>query len=366
MPAPDAPFPSVKVGDLPVTLATGEELRAGVQQRTDEAGRLVASASRLRMDAIAVLVEAGMILVARAGEWASGEPAVAAQLADATRAIKLIDDHDGGAPSAAARPRLGLSGILGRGRKASAETSQSRQAREERGAGLRVILAELGRTHGARLPAVAAAQARAIQLEQQASADLERARALDAEAAPMAAEAEQREASIAAMGFDAVYTAARLALDPPAPIDSPLALRGTEKAYLVEVAELARQKAAATPASLAEGLAFPVAQTGIPYRVGTYRARAIPQASLARLGSGVIVVTDQRLGFVGDLKSFSFALDTVVAVEQSRDGLTLLREGRDHADVLLTPAASRVLFYVNWVMQPRSSSTPRRKRSPKK
>ena len=145
---------------------------------------------------------------------------------------------------------------------------------------------------------------------------------------------------------------------PPQPVQSPLALRGEEKAFLVEPAELGRQKTAASPNSASEGLAFPIVETGVPYRVGTYRSQPIPQDSVTKLGAGAFVVTDQRLGFIGQLKSFSFPLSGLLQVEQYKDGLTLLREGRDHADVLLTPAASRILFYINWVLQRSPGSTP--------
>jgi hypothetical protein len=356
MSTPAPPLKTVRVGDLTVTMATGPELRAEAARRSEEAESLMKSAAKIRSDAISMLVESGMILVARAGEWSKSQPEAAPQLADAMRAIKVIDDQDGGFDPNAGRGRGGISGLFSR-KKAPAETDEARQAREERNAALRVILAELGRAYGGLLPAVAQSQARALALEHQAVTDRERATRLQAEAADLDREAGHRDAAVAAMGFDAVHTAALLQETPPPPVETPLALRGDEKAFLVEAAELARQKTAANPNAAAGGLPFPVEETGVPYRVGTYRSQPIPQDSLTKLGAGTFVVTSERLGFVGTLKSFSFPLSGLLQVEQFKDGLTLLREGRDHADVLLTPAAGRILFYINWVLQPAPGSS---------
>ena len=72
------------------------------------------------------------------------------------------------------------------------------------------------------------------------------------------------------------------------------------------------------------------------------------------LGPGIFVVTNQRLGFVGKLKSFSFPLGDLSSVEQYQDGLSMQREGRDNADVVLGAGASRILFYINWALMARS------------
>ncbi|HEY8740068.1 MAG TPA: hypothetical protein VIN56_05725 [Candidatus Dormibacteraeota bacterium] len=346
-----APLTTVQLGDLTVTMAPVEDLRAEAARRAEAAADLVISASKLRADAISMLVEAGMILVARTGEWASSQPDAVMPLEDAARMIRVIDEKDGGLSGVAASSRSGLAALFSRKQKAPEESPEARQAREERGAQLRVVLSELGRSYGAVLPSVASSQAKALNQEQQAASDRERARNLEDDARELRVEAARREAGIAALGFDAVHTAAQMELTPPAPVTSPLVLRGQEMALLAEAAQLGRLKAPA--GGEPQGLRFPVEQTGIPYAVGSYRGQPIAQDGWQKFGPGTFVVTNQRLGFVGKLKSFSFPVSDLVRVEQFSDGLTLLREGRDHADVLLTPSASRVLFYINWVLRPR-------------
>ncbi|MFN2465202.1 MAG: hypothetical protein ABR598_02935 [Candidatus Dormibacteria bacterium] len=352
MPEQLTPLRTVQVGDLEVTMATTDELRAEAKRLLAEAAELRARATRLRGEAVAVLVEAGMMLVAGAREWESLAPEAAAQLEEAARAIKVMEEQDGGLDAAAEETRSGLASLFSRKKKAPVESDEARRAGEERALALRVTLAELGRSYGDRLPAATPAYTRALNLEEQSAADIDKVPALQAAARALADEATDREASRAALGFDARHTAALLMVTPPPPVESPLALRGSEQAYLVEAAELGRRKNMSSPAEVADGMDFPVGRTGVPYQLGMYRSRPIPQDTITRLDTGKLVVTNERLGFVGPMKSFSCPLTGLLQVVQFTDGLTLLREGRDHADVLLTPAASRILFYINWAMQP--------------
>jgi hypothetical protein len=344
------PFPTVQLDDALVSMASVAELRARAKQLDAEAVELEAAASRSRRDAVASLAEAGLVLVARASEWSAAEPGAAHQLADAHRMIRTIDELDGGFDPAAGQKRSGLAGMFGR-KKAPAEAPEARQARAERTSQMRVMLAELGRSYGASLPAVSAAHEKAMALEDQAVGDAGRARELEAEVRDLRRQADTRERALAEMGFDALQLAASWRLEPPAPVTSPLALRGGEIAYLAEPAELARQKTPASRPAQAPVTNLPAFTTGIRYRIGLRRDQAIKPESLSVLGPGTFVVTNQRVGFVGKLKSFAFPLDSLIHIELQTGGLFLLREGREHADVVLTPAASRLLFYINWVMQ---------------
>jgi hypothetical protein len=334
---------AVQVGDLMVTIAPVEEIRREAERMSRESAELQASATRHRSDAVARLVEAGMILVAREREWASTEPDAAAQLSAARQAIARVDEV-GGVEQDASKPKFGLFG-----RRRETETPAARDEREQRGAQLRVILAELGRAYGDALGAVRSAHDKAMEMEARAGTDLAEAARLQAQADALQAEAGSRERAASELGFDAPLTAAQLQESGPPSVASPLVLRGNEAAFLAEPAELAREKTYAEPEP-ASGLAFPVALTGIPYRIGTHRARALPRESLSPLGGGAFVVTNQRLGFVGTLKSFSFPLADLLRVEQYYDGLTLLREGRGNVDVLLSPGASKILFFINYAL----------------
>lgn len=347
---PTSRFQTIQLDDALVSLASVEELRARAGLLDAEAEELEAAARRSRSDAVASLAEAGLVLVARASEWSPAEPGAAHQLADAHRMIRTIDELDGGLDPDAGQRRPGLAGFFGR-TKAPAEEPEARKARAERAGQMRVMLAELGRSYGAALPEVAAAHEKAMALEDQSVGDAGRARELQAEAKELRHEADTRDRATAEMGFDALYLAASWSLQPPGPVISPLALHSGEVAYLAEAAELARQKTAAAPPSGTPVTNLRAFTTGIRYQIGLRRDQALKLDSLSALGPGTVVVTNQRLGFVGKIKSFAFPLDSLIHVELQSDSLSLLREGRDHADVVLTPAASRLLFYINWVMQ---------------
>ncbi|HEV1996789.1 MAG TPA: hypothetical protein VGR61_01475 [Candidatus Dormibacteraeota bacterium] len=341
------PMRTVTLAESTVTMASVDELRAEVRGLQQEAETLAAAAEKLRADAVARFVEAGLILVGRPNEWSEGHPEAAIPMANAMRLIQAIDDDNGETEGA---KKSGLGGLFGR-KKAPAGTPAERRYRDERSSQLRVMLAELGRAFGTSLPAVTQVHGKAIYMDDravatQAEADelLERARALQHEA-------DQREVATRDMGLDALFTAAQLRVSEPPLVKSPLDLRGGERAYLAERADLARQKTVASTGAGTQGLTFPTTQTGILYIVGSYRAQSVKTEALARLGSGIFVVTNQRLGFIGDLKSFSFPLSGLRHAVQYNDGLLLMREGRENGDVLLTASAGLVLFYINYVLQ---------------
>lgn len=346
----EQPFETVELEDALVSMATVEQLRKEADSLQHEAEGLTAAATRSRSDAVARLAEAGLVLVARARDWAPAHPTAKNQLVDVNRTIKTIDELDGGLDRDDSKKRSGLSGLFGRNR-APVEDPETRQAREERSAQLRVMLAELGRSYGEALPAVAVAHEKAMAMESQSADDGAAASRLETSARDMRQEADTRERAAAEMGFDALALAATFRSLPPATVESPLALRSGERACLVEPAELAREKKPVVLPTQLPMTNFHTYTTGIRYRIGVRRDGTLKPDSLSPLGPGTFVVTNQRLGFVGKLKSFAFPLDSLVHAEQYAGSLALVREGRDHADVVLTPSASRILFYINYVLQ---------------
>lgn len=330
------------VGQLKVTIATAPELRAEADRLLKEAVVVEQTAAKLRSDAVSQLVEAGMILVARASEWLPDNPAARYQVTAAADAIARLDDL-GRADDGGARSR----GLFAR--RGEQESPETRAERERRGAQLRLVLAELGRSFGRALAPVTVTQERALEMETRSGEDLGIAASMRAEAGTLQSEAGARELSLRELGFDAPLAAATMQDSPPATPKSPLQLHAGEVVYLVEPAELAREKALARPGP-GERPDLPVAVSGILFSVGNPRRQAIARDGLSMLGAGDFVVTSQRLGFVGKLKSFAFALGDTVRVEHYQDGLGILREGRDNADVVLSKNAGRILFFVNYAL----------------
>lgn len=340
---------SILVGELLVTLAPLEELRAEAARLAAEAAGLHESASQHRTEAMSRLAEAGMILVAREGEWLPQHPDAAGPMGAAREAIRRVDEVGGLPEEPDGKRRFALFA-----RKKDTEAPEVRAEREARAAQLRKALVELGRDFGEALAAVSTAHDRALDMQARAEADLDQAAELQRQAFVLLAETENRARSVGEMGFDAPLLAATLQETGVPAVTSPLQLRADEVAYLAEPAELARDRNYAINAPPATGLAPPLAVSGIPFTTGKHRGQALSRNHLSMLGPGVFVVTNQRLGFVGKLKSFSFSLTDLVAVEQYNDGLSLQREGRDNADVLISAGASRILFFINWALRPGS------------
>jgi len=334
---------SVRVGKIRVTLAPGDDLRAEAQRLEGEAVALRNSGDQLHLEAEARLIEAGMVLVSRAQEWLPANPGAGRRLALARRAVARVDEL-GAPPGADPKPRFAVFG-----RRRQQESPASQAERVARGQELRAALTRLGRTHGEALDVVRPTRAQAADMEVRAAADLARAKRLQRSAEALITEAGHRDQAHRDLGFDAPLEAATLQRSGPEAGHSPLLLRGGEALYLVQPAELARDRgfASADPVTTAPP---PVAVTGIPFAVGSRVKGAVPRESLSMLGAGEFVVTDQRLGFVGKLKSFSFPVADLLRVHRYDDGLWLLREGRDNPDVVITAAAGRILFYINWVL----------------
>jgi len=208
------------------------------------------------------------------------------------------------------------------------------------------------------LDVVRPTRAQAADMEVRAAADLARAKRLQRSAEALSAEAAHRDEALRDLGFDAPLEAATLQRSGPQVGHSPLLLRGDEVLYLVQPAELARDRGFASSDSRATSAgaagstraAAPLQVTGVPFTVGDRLRRPLPRESLSMFGAGEFVVTDQRLGFVGKLKSFSFPLADVARIDHYDDGLWLLREGRDNPDVVISAGAGRILFYINWVL----------------
>ena len=160
----------------------------------------------------------------------------------------------------------------------------------------------------------------------------------------------RREQSVAEMGFDALYATAYLHSYGTPNVESPLVLKRGEHAALSVLATLARQRTRTQYVGGSSGFSFPIGHTGIRYRVGSYHGHPVEQQYLAQMDAGTLVVTDQRIAFVGQAKSSATALEKVLHIECYKDAIAIFREGRENADFYLVAQPQYVLFIVNWVL----------------
>jgi hypothetical protein len=169
--------------------------------------------------------------------------------------------------------------------------------------------------------------------------------------AALGEEIQRREESLREMGFDALYTAAHLDRYGPQPVSSPLQLRTGEVAVTAVPCTLARMATRTRYVGARSDLSFRIGHTGIRYRVGSYRGQRVQHQVLRNLDTGTLVVSTQRLAFVGRVKSVVIQLRKVTHVDIYTDALAIFHEGRETADFLLLKAPKYVAFYLNWVLQ---------------
>jgi hypothetical protein len=188
-----------------------------------------------------------------------------------------------------------------------------------------------------------AAEAQAQELEQQALSASTAANSTNEEL-------KRRTDSKNEMGFDAPYLAAYLKAQGPQEVESPLILKRGESACWVAQASLARNQTRRQWVGGSQGFSFPIGHTGIRYRVGSFHGHPIEQQSLTKLDSGTLVITNQRIAFIGTTKSTSVTFAKLLHVECYSDGVAVFVEGRENPDFYLIALPKYALFMINWFL----------------
>lgn len=332
-----------------VTLIELPALRARGDSIKGQADSLTAEAGALRSLADGLWVQRGKVLLERTAEWAH-PPELEGRIRQATPLKQGVDADDSKLQSIHDHQRDGEGGLLGK----VGDWNESRKSSSDRAkldAQLHPLLAQLGRgapevtvtEADALRKQAAAAETQALQCDSQAAIDR-------AAAALIAEEVQRRSDALHEMGFDAPYLAATLRTNGPPAIQSPLILKRAEQACLAVAATLARQQMRRQWVGGSQGFSFPIGHTGIRYRVGSYRGHPVEQQSLGKLDSGTLVVTNQRVAFIGSTKSTSLAFAKLLHVECYSDALAIFQEGRENPNYYYVGQPKYVLFYINWFL----------------
>lgn len=348
---PDAAS-SVQVVDTeggPITLVDLAGLRTRVSSLEAEANKAAQSAKSLRALAESRWMQAGRLLTAKP-DGSSPSPQVTDLMRQAALLSQQISSNDSEVQSIQARKQGGISGLAGKlgswneSRKLSGERVQLESQ-------LRSLLTEIGRGS----PAITLAEIDVFR-GQGGAADIQ-AQELEHEAASLSAvassandELKRRTDAEHDMGFDAPYLVAYLKTYGPKEVQSPLILKRAERAYAVAPASLARQQTRRQWVGGSQGFSFPIGHTGIRYRVGSFHGHPIQQQFLGKLDSGTLVITNQRIAFIGQLKSTSFAFSKLLHVQCYADALAVFQEARETPDFYLTAQPKYVLFMINWFL----------------
>lgn len=345
MPEPEV----VQLGDAQVTLVPLAELLERQRSLAAAIEGTRAQAIELGRKAGDKLAEAGRLLLDRKSEWATSAADPGA-LESAVRLSDEVKQEEAQIQQLASQPHSGWGGLLKRvgdsvakGRLESAAASAS--------ARLRAQLLLIAQT------APPGALADADRLRQDATDLQSRAKQLtesaDQQAVVKAAgdsELRSRQEASQQLGFDSLYAAAMLQAHGPPSVESPLILKRGEQACMSVTARLARQKTKVSFQGGSQGLSFPIGHTGIRYRVGSFRGHPISQDYMASIDSGDLVLSTQRIVFMGHQKSVAIPLEKVLHVESYTDGLAIFKEGRENADFFLFPTPQEFLMTLNYVL----------------
>jgi len=332
-----------------VTLLELSALRARAEALVQKADKATQDAKSMRVLAADLWAQVGKALISQRVDWSDS-----AGLAELTQqAISLSEKvaaDDSRLESIHSREHSGIGGLATKlgGWNESRKISGDRDKVQSQ---LGPLWAQIGRlssqisvpeTDPIRGQAVAA-DAQVQELEQQATS-------LSATAKSTNEELKRRTDSKNEMGFDAPYLAAYLKAYGPQTVESPLILKRGESACWVAQASLARNQTRRQWVGGSQGFSFPIGHTGIRYRVGSFHGHPIEQQSLTKLDTGTLVITNQRIAFIGSTKSTSVPFAKLLHVECYSDGVAVFVEGRENPDFYLTALPKYALFMINWFL----------------
>lgn len=333
----------------PVTLLELGALRARVQAFESDRDKAAHEAMSLRALAEDLWAQVGRSLITNPGRWSpSPRGAELLQQAVSLSGKAAADASELEAIRAAEHGGIGgLAGKLGtwnERRKLANERSDLESL-------LHPLLSQIARlSPQANLPEIGSIREQAVTADAQAQDLEQRAASLSAAASLSNDELERRSDAQLEMGFDAPYLGAYLETYGPPEVQSPLILKRGERASIVVSATFARRQTRRQWVGGSQGFSFPIGHTGIRYRVGSFHGHPIEQQSLNNLDTGKLVVTNQRIAFIGQAKSTSIPFARLMHVECYSDAVAIFIEGRENPDFYLTSQPKYALFMINWFL----------------
>ena len=333
----------------PVTLLELDALRARLQTLESERDEAAREATSLRTLSEDLWVQVGTDLITKPDQW-SPSPQGAELLQQAVSLSAKIAADDSGLETMHAADHGGFGGLASR----LGTWSERRKLSGERtnfDSQLRPLLSQIARlSPEANLPEIGSAREQALNVDAQAQDLEQRAASLLTPIASSQDELRRRSDAEVEMGFDAPYLAAYLKTYGPAQVQCPLILKKGEQASLAVPATLARQQTRSQWVGGSQGFSFPIGHTGIRYRVGSFHGHPIQQQFLGKLDTGTLVVTNQRIAFIGNVKSTSILLAKLLHVECYSDAIAVFLEGREKPDFYLVAQPKYAVFMINWFL----------------
>jgi hypothetical protein len=333
----------------PVTLLELGALRTRIQVLESTRDKAAQDALSLRALAEELRVRVGRTLMANPDQW-SPTPQGAELLQRAISLSGKVAADDSELESLLAAEHGGIGGLAGK----LGTWNERRKLSNERGnleAQLLPLLSQIAQqSPQVNLPDIDSLRGQAVSADGQARVREQVAASLSSSALISSDELKRRSDAEREMGFDAPYLGAYLKTYGAQEVQSPLILKRGERATTVVTATFARQQTRRQWVGSSQGFSFPIGHTGIRYRVGSFHGHPIEQQSLTNLDAGQLVVTNQRLAFIGHAKSTSIPFAKLLHVECYSNAVAVFLEGRENPDFYLMSQPKYVLFMLNWYL----------------
>ncbi len=344
-------LPTVQTDDGPITVVSIGFLQKTADEARAQSAQLAAQAAAAHQQGLEAASRAGSILVANRTRWSSGERAAgidaAAGLAD------LVASLERSLTDLKAREHHGLGGLVERvkeSHEARELEAKLRSAQVELGNRYRDVAAGLADTG---IPDADQLLAAATAHSEEASLLSQRSTASAEDYQRIEAELKRRNDVQRKLGFDALGVEADLDLNGFRPIVANIVLKPKEVAGFQTTATLCRFSTRTQYVGASQGFSIPLGH-GFRYRVGTYSGHPVQSQFLARTDSGSLVVTNQRLVFLGSKRDVAVPLAKLISVEPYSDAISIGREGKEGRDIYLVARPAEVLLYLNWAVSHQS------------
>jgi hypothetical protein len=337
-----------------VTLVDLGALRTRADELHKEAVEATDDATSLRALADGLWAQIGERLLASHENWSPTQQA-AALIEQAISMRQQIANDDSVLESRHAKEHGGLSGLAFKVGSWN-ETRRLSGERSHLENDLRTLLVQIARLNPQiETGDVGPLREQALAAESQALEAEKHAEFISTAATAANEEIKRRSDAERDLGFDGPYLAAHLKTYGPQDVESPLILKRGERACWVAPASLARNQTRRQWVGGSQGFSFPIGHTGIRYRVGSFHGHPIEQQSLTKLDSGRLVISNQRIAFIGQTKSTSVPFAKLLHVECYSDGVAVFQEGRENPDFYLTGQPKYALFMINWFLNQAAS-----------
>lgn len=104
----------------------------------------------------------------------------------------------------------------------------------------------------------------------------------------------------------------------------------SEKAYWAEAGKILEERVIRRRyEGGSRGVSFRIAK-GVSYRVGSHKGQLISDSAIVPVSYGDLVITNKRVVFKGDKKSFSIKLEKILNIEFYVDGINMSEESGKH------------------------------------